>query len=165
MRTILHMATGMLALAATMTSPTMAEPERRATKNVVEIAAGEPSLSTLVTAVKAADLVNTLATTPNITVFAPTNDAFAKLPAGALDKLLADKEGLSNVLQYHVIDQVVTFREAYSLSEATMLNGETTKIKHRGNDVFINNAKIISRDIRASNGIVHVIDAVLLPAQ
>lgn len=133
--------------------------------NIVQVAVGSKDHTTLVTAVKAAELVDVLSNAGPFTVFAPTNEAFAALPAGTVEDLLKPekKDALTNILQYHVS---VAVYKAENLADGQTLgqvNGGNIKITRKGNDIFVNdNAKIIA-SIPASNGIIHVIDHVLLP--
>ncbi len=133
---------------------------------IVDIAAADPQFSTLVTAVTEAGLVDTLST-GEYTVFAPTNDAFAALPEGTLDELLADPEGaLTDVLTYHVVEGTVLAADVVELDgqEVATVNGESVTITV-GDDgsVMVNDATVVITDIEASNGVIHVIDAVLVP--
>jgi uncharacterized surface protein with fasciclin (FAS1) repeats len=132
-------------------------------KNIVEVASGNEDFSTLVTAIKAAGLVETLSGEGQFTVFAPTNAAFAKLPADTLDQLLANPTELSKVLTYHVVPGKVTADQVVGLTEATTAQGQKVSIKVENGVVMINNSKVTSTDIAASNGVIHVIDTVLLP--
>lgn len=119
-------------------------------------------LSTLTTAVKAADLKYTLKRSGPFTLFGPTNEAFAALPDGTVEALLQDPETLSNILLYHVVPGVVKAADVVNLTEATMANGETVSISVNGG-VKINNANVIVVDIPARNGVLHLIDQVLVP--
>ncbi len=135
-------------------------------KNVVQVAIGSPDHSTLVKAVQAADLVNALSTTGPFTVFAPTNAAFDKLPAGTLENLLKpeSKDALADILQYHVYVGVL---KAESLQDGQVLgqvNGGNVTVSVKDGKITIGGANIIA-SIPASNGIVHVIDAVLIPGK
>lgn len=132
-------------------------------KTIVGVASDNQDFSTLVTAVKAAGLVETLSGEGPFTVFAPTNAAFAKLPAGTLDQLLANPTELSKVLTYHVVAGKVTADQVVDLNEATTVQGQKVTIKVENGNVMVNNAKVTSTDIMASNGVIHVIDTVLLP--
>ena len=132
-------------------------------KNIVETAMGNPMFSTLVTAVKAADLVDTLSGAGPFTVFAPTNDAFAKIPATTLTAVLADKAKLTSILTYHVVSGKVMSKDVATMTEATTVQGEKVKID-ASNGVMINNAKVVTADIECSNGVIHVIDTVLMPS-
>ncbi len=138
-------------------------------KTIVEIAAGNPDFSTLVTAVSAAGLAETLSGPGPFTVFAPTNEAFAKLPAGTVETLLepANKEQLAAVLTYHVVPAAVMAKDVKPGTVETV-NGATFTVAVEDGSVILtdgqgNKAKVITTDIVASNGVIHVIDAVLLP--
>jgi transforming growth factor-beta-induced protein len=135
-----------------------------AEKNIVEVAQEAGNFKTLLQAATAAGLTDTLANTDNLTVFAPTDEAFAKIPAATLDALLKDTSALSDVLTYHIVGAKVPASVAVTLTEATMLNGKKVTISYDGQDLFINDAKVIAKDIQAKNGIIHVIDTVLLPS-
>ncbi|WP_070000726.1 fasciclin domain-containing protein [Cellulosilyticum sp. I15G10I2] len=135
--------------------------------DIVDIAAGDDRFETLVAALKAAELVDTLKGNGPFTVFAPTDDAFAKLPAGTLEELLKpeNKDTLVNILTYHVVAGRVPAEEALKLDgkEITMVNGDKAKIEVKDGSVFINGAKVIVTDIMAKNGIIHAIDTVIMP--
>jgi uncharacterized surface protein with fasciclin (FAS1) repeats len=132
---------------------------------VVDIAAGNPDFSTLVAALKAAGLVDTLKGAGPFTVFAPTNAAFAKLPAGTLDNLLKpeNRAQLTAILTYHVVPGRVLAADAVKLDTATTVNGATADIVASGGRVTIDGATITATDLKAGNGVVHVIDTVMLP--
>ncbi|MDV4151054.1 fasciclin domain-containing protein [Clostridium sp. AL.422] len=136
-------------------------------KNIVEIAKSDGRFNTLVEALNKANLVNTLEGKGPFTVFAPTDDAFKKLPAGTLENLLKpeNKDTLKNILLYHVAKGNLSSADILKLDgkKLTLLNGKTANITVKDGAVFINNAKIIITDIPASNGTIHVIDAVLIP--
>lgn len=132
-------------------------------KNIVEIALSDDNFSTLVTAVKTAGLVETLSSEGPFTVFAPTNEAFAKLPKETLDAVLADKEQLTAILTYHVVSGKVMAKDVVNLESAKTVQGGSIKIETVGGNVMIDNAKVIKTDIEAKNGIIHVIDTVLIP--
>ena len=121
--------------------------------------------NTLVAAVKAADLVDTLKGPGPFTVFAPTDEAFAKLPEGALEDLLKpeNKAKLQSVLTYHVVPGKVMSRDAVKLNSAKTAQGSSIKIKAMDNGVMVNDAHVVKADIAASNGVIHVIDKVILP--
>ena len=121
--------------------------------------------NTLVAAVKAADLVDTLKGPGPFTVFAPTDEAFAKLPEGVLEDLLKpeNKAKLQSVLTYHVVPGKVMSRDAVKLNSAKTAQGSTIKIKAMDNGVMVNDAHVVKADIAASNGVIHVIDKVILP--
>lgn len=134
-------------------------------KDVVKVAAGSPVHTTLVAAVKAADLVNVLSNAGPFTVFAPVNDAFDKLPAGTVDSLLKpeNKEKLADILQYHVA--VAVYKEDM-LTEGriiNMANGGNIRIKNQNGKITINDSATIVGTVPASNGLIHVVDGVLLP--
>ena len=136
-------------------------------KTVVEIAAGNKDFSTLVAAVKAAGLVETLSGKGPFTVFAPTNEAFAKLPKGTVEELLKpeNKEKLTAILTYHVVAGKVMAADAIKLDgkNAKTVNGQEIAIKVMDGKVKINDATVTAVDIVGSNGVIHVIDTVLLP--
>ena len=132
-------------------------------KNIVETAVAAGSFGTLVTAVKAAGLVETLSGPGPFTVFAPTDEAFAKLPPGTIDALLKDIPKLTAVLTYHVVAGKVMASDVVKLSSAKTVNGKSVSIKVMGGTVMIDNAKVIKTDIICKNGVIHVIDAVILP--
>ncbi len=133
-------------------------------KTIVDIAAANPDFSTLVTAVKAAGLAGTLSGTGPFTVFAPTNAAFAKLPAGTVENLLKpeNKDQLTAILTYHVVAGEVLAADVMKLSSAVTVNGKSVSID-TSNGVKINDATVTATDIDASNGVIHVIDTVILP--
>jgi len=142
-----------------MTLPAMAQK-----KNIVELAVGTKSLSTLVTAVKAGGLVETLTGNGPFTVFAPTNEAFNNLPDGVLAALLKpeNKDKLVAVLTYHVVPGKVMSTDLKNNMKAATAQGEKVTITTKGG-AKVNGAKVVSADIKASNGVVHVIDKVILP--
>jgi len=133
-------------------------------KTIVDVAAGNPEFSTLVTAVKAAGLAETLSGEGPFTVFAPTNAAFEKLPAGTVENLLKpeNKEQLVAVLTYHVVPGKVMAADVGGLTSAPTVNGKALKVDTRSG-VKIDNATVTATDIAASNGVIHVIDTVVLP--
>lgn len=134
------------------------------TMDIVETAQANGNFTTLLAAAQAAGLVDALKGDGPLTVFAPTDAAFAMLPAGALDALLADPDALTATLLYHVVADEVTASEVISLTSAPTLNGANLSISITGdNKVKINNAIVTVTDIKAKNGIIHVIDAVMLP--
>lgn len=133
-------------------------------KNIVELAVGTESLSTLVTAVKAAGLVETLSGNGPFTVFAPTNAAFEALPDGTLESLLKpeNKDQLVAVLTYHVVGAKVMSTDLKEGQKAKTVQGEEVTISLKGG-ASVNGAKVAMADVKASNGVVHVIDKVILP--
>ena len=142
-----------------------AEPTAEPLPSIAEIAAGDPNFSTLVAALDAAGLVETLAGEGSFTVFAPTNDAFAALPAGTVEGLLEDPQGaLTDILLYHVVDGVARAEDVVGLTEATTLNGAPIAIAVVDGGVRLNDSvNVVTTDIEATNGVIHVIDGVLLP--
>ena len=132
-----------------------------AAKDIVDTAVAAGNFKTLVVALKTADLVNTLKGKGPFTVFAPTDEAFAKIPKADLDALLANKEKLSAVLTYHVVPGKVMAKDVKAGDVATV-NGKTIKIT-TANGVVVNMSKVTATDIDASNGVIHVIDTVLMP--
>ncbi|HAY14565.1 MAG TPA: fasciclin domain-containing protein [Fimbriimonadaceae bacterium] len=158
--------TSTLAVAAIASVAVAAAP----TKDIVDIAAGDSNFSTLVSLVKQAGLVDTLKSEGPFTVFAPTNDAFAKLPKATVDAVVSDKALLTNVLLYHVVPGKVTAHQvidAAPLKAKTALKvnnaAQTLDIKVVNGKVRINNVNVIKTDIMAKNGVIHVIDGVLVP--
>jgi transforming growth factor-beta-induced protein len=140
-------------------------PVEEVSNTIVDIAAGNPDFSTLVAAVSAAGLVEALSGEGPFTVFAPTNEAFAKLPAGTLESLLLpeNKQALTDILLYHVVSGSVLAADVVKLSEAETLLGKNVAIKVDMDNVMINEATIVATDIIADNGVIHVIDSVILP--
>jgi uncharacterized surface protein with fasciclin (FAS1) repeats len=134
-------------------------------KDVVDTAISAGNLNTLVTAVQAADLVDVLKGSGPFTVFAPTDDAFAKLPKDSLNNLLKpeNKEMLQSVLTYHVVAGKYMASDVMGMGSAKTVNGESFTISKSGGNVMIDNARIIKTDVMASNGVIHVIDTVILP--
>jgi len=132
-------------------------------QTIVDVAASNPDFSTLVTAVTEAGLVDTLNSDGPFTVFAPTNEAFAALPEGQLQALLANKEQLVKVLTYHVVAGKVMAADVVGLTSATSVEGEPITIKAGPDGVMVNDANVTGTDIMASNGVIHVIDKVILP--
>ncbi len=134
-------------------------------KDIVDTAVGAGSFKTLVAAVKAAGLVDTLKGDGPFTVFAPTDEAFGKLSKCTLDSLLKpeNKHKLAAILTYHVVPGKVKAKKAAKLDSAKTVNGAEITIKPSGKSLMINNAKVVKADIKTSNGIIHVIDTVLIP--
>jgi uncharacterized surface protein with fasciclin (FAS1) repeats len=133
-------------------------------KDIVGVAAGADNFKTLVAAVKAAGLVETLQGKGPFTVFAPTDEAFAKLPAGTVESLLKpeNKEKLVAILTYHVLAGKVMAADVKTM-QAKTVNGQELSIKLEDGNVTVNNAKVIKTDVMAENGVIHVIDTVVLP--
>jgi uncharacterized surface protein with fasciclin (FAS1) repeats len=134
--------------------------------DIVAVAAGAGQFNTLVAAVKAAGLVETLQSPGPFTVFAPTDEAFAKLPAGTLDDLLLpeNKAKLAAILKYHVVAGEVLAADVVNLSSADTVEGQSVQISTSDSGVMVNDANVIATDVMASNGVIHVIDAVLIPS-
>jgi uncharacterized surface protein with fasciclin (FAS1) repeats len=134
-------------------------------KDIVDTAVAAGSFTTLAKALQAAGLVDTLKGAGPFTVFAPTDDAFAKLPAGTLADLLKpeNKAKLAAILTYHVVPGKVMASQVTGMKSAKTVNGASLKISVEGGVVMINNAKVVKTDIATSNGVIHVIDTVLLP--
>ncbi len=133
-----------------------------AASDIVDTAVSAGSFNTLVTAVKAAGLVDTLKGEGPFTVFAPTDEAFAKIPKAQLDALLADKQKLAAVLTYHVVPGSVMAKDVKA-GTAPTANGKPLNISTTGGKVRVNQAKVVKTDIVASNGVIHVVDSVILP--
>ena len=131
---------------------------------IVEIAAGNPDFSTLVSLLKEADLVSALEGDGPFTVFAPTNEAFAKVPADTLAALKADKVKLKAVLTYHVVSGKIMAADVPAKGDVKSLEGDTIAVTRTDAGVTVDGAKVVKADIKAKNGVIHVIDAVILPA-
>lgn len=134
-----------------------------AQKDIVATAVEAGSFKTLVAAVKAAGLVETLQGEGPFTVFAPTDDAFAALPAGTVEGLLKDKAALAKILTYHVVPGKVAAKDVVKLNWAETALGQSVRIRADGGNVMIDGAKVVKADIETSNGLIHVIDQVILP--
>ncbi len=132
-------------------------------KNIVQTAIDAGSFTTLVTAVQTADLVETLSGEGPFTVFAPTDDAFAAVPEETLNALLADKAELTKVLTYHVSSGKYMAEDVVSMDNITTLEGNMLDVEVTNEGVFVGGAKVIQTDIQCSNGVIHVIDTVLIP--
>ena len=134
-------------------------------KTIVEIAAGSEDFSTLVAAVKAAGLVDVLSSKGPFTVFAPTNEAFAKLPEGTVESLLKpeNKDKLIAVLKYHVVPGKVMAKDVVKVDSAKTAQGSSVTVTVEGKTVKVDNATVVKTDIEASNGVIHVIDTVIIP--
>ena len=135
---------------------------KKSSEDIVAVASSNDSFDTLVQAIQAAGLVDTLQGDGPFTVFAPTDEAFDKLPAGTLDNLLADKEKLTAILTYHVGPGKVTSSDVVALDRAKTVQGSELAID-TGDGVRVNDAKVVQADVEASNGVIHVIDTVLIP--
>ena len=151
-----------LALAAIVS---VAPAHAQQTKNIVDTAVAAGSFTTLAKALAAADLVTTLKGSGPFTVFAPTDEAFAKLPAGTLDNLLKseNKNKLRRILTYHVVAGEVRAADVVKLQSAKAVSGDTITVKASNGKVHVDGANVTKTDIAASNGVIHVIDTVILP--
>jgi uncharacterized surface protein with fasciclin (FAS1) repeats len=136
---------------------------KAAPKDIVATAVGAEDFKTLVTAVKAADLVKVLSGKGPFTVFAPNDEAFAEIPKEQLAALLKDPKALGGILTYHVVEGKVMAADVVKLSSAKTVQGEAVKVAVVDGKVKINDATVIKADIECTNGVIHVIDAVLLP--
>ena len=145
---------------AVLVAPSAAQADGH--KDIVDTAVAAGNFKTLAAALQAAGLVDTLKGKGPFTVFAPTDEAFAKIPKAALDALIADKPKLTKVLTYHVVAGKVMAADVVKLKEAKTVEGRMVKID-ASNGVKVNNAKVIKADVGASNGVIHVIDTVLMP--
>jgi uncharacterized surface protein with fasciclin (FAS1) repeats len=134
-------------------------------KTIVDVAASKPEFSTLVAALKAGGLVETLQGEGPFTVFAPTDEAFAKLPAGTLESLLKpeNRDQLRAILTYHVVPGKVLAKDVVGLDSATTVNGAKADVQVEGGTVTIDGAKVTATDVVAGNGVIHVVDTVMLP--
>ena len=130
---------------------------------IVDIAVADGRFTTLVAALQAAELVETLSGEGPFTVFAPTDDAFGKLPEGTVEGLLNDIPALTDILLYHVVSGEVLAEQVVELEEAATVLGENVSIRVEDGNVYINDSMVIITDIMADNGVIHVIDSVLLP--
>lgn len=147
---------------AGMTAVTNAAEEK---KDIVDTAVAAGTFKTLAAALKAAGLIDTLKGPGPFTVFAPTDEAFAKLPAGTVETLLKpeNKEKLVNILTYHVVSGDVPAEAAMKMKEATALNKKTITVEVKGDALYLNKSKVTTADVKSSNGTIHIIDAVLMP--
>jgi uncharacterized surface protein with fasciclin (FAS1) repeats len=153
----------LIAMVAVVTALAIPASAAAAPKNIVETAAGSKQFSTLVSLVKKAGLVGTLSGKGPYTVFAPTNAAFAKVPKKTLTELGENKAELRKVLLYHVLPGKVPASKVTMLESAKTAEGEEVQFSVRGKSAFVNESKIIKTDIACSNGLIHVINAVLIP--
>ena len=155
------MAAAVLAVAAMGSAPVQAQG-----KDIVDTAVAAGSFKTLAAALTAADLVGTLKGAGPFTVFAPTDEAFAKLPAGTVEMLLKpeNKAKLRRILTYHVVAGSVMAADVVKMTSAKAVSGDPLTIKTSGG-VMVNNAKVVKTDIRTTNGVIHVIDTVLMPSE
>lgn len=157
-------AIGTLAVVLTGTTPTTTSVQAQE-KDIVDTAVSAGSFKTLAAALQAADLVTTLKGAGPFTVFAPTDEAFAKLPAGTVENLLKpeNKAKLRRLLTYHVVSGKVMASDVVKLRSAKAVSGDTVKIATRDGGVTVDQANVVKTDIGASNGVIHVLDAVIMP--
>lgn len=134
-------------------------------KDIVDTAVANGSFTTLAAALEAGDLIETLKSDGSFTVFAPTDEAFAKLPDGTIEMLLLpeNKDKLVAILTYHVVPGEINAAQVVKLDSATTVNGSDVKISVHDENVFINDSRVVMTDIYASNGVIHVVDTVILP--
>jgi len=163
----MKMKTAMLGMALLLTAPALAGGGASVPSGntIAAIVSNDPNFSTLLAAVQAAGLTQTLSGPGPFTVFAPTNAAFAKVPADQLNALLANPTQLRAVLLYHVVPGRVTAAQVSRLTSAKTVNGANVNVSASGGMVMINDATVTKADVAASNGVIHVIDSVLLPPQ
>jgi len=135
----------------------------KAKADIVDTAVAAGNFSTLVTAVKAAELVDTLKSDGPFTVFAPNDAAFAKIPAADLNALIADKNALTKVLTYHVVAGQVMAADVVNLTSAKTVQGQELSIEVKDGKVYVDGAQVIATDIVTSNGVIHVLDSVVMP--
>lgn len=143
---------------------TVAKAPMKCSPTIVDVAAGNPDFSTLVTAVKAAGLVETLNGKGPFTVFAPTNEAFAKIPAADLSAILADKDKLTSILTYHVVGGKIMAADLKTGSQKVpTVNGEEAEVVFSASGVTYAAANVVKTDIETCNGVIHVLDSVVVP--
>ena len=138
-------------------------PARAASKNIVQTAVGAGQFKTLVSLVKQAGLASTLSGKGPFTVFAPTDAAFAKVPKATLDALAKDKAKLKSVLLYHVAKGRLTAAKVVKRSSIKTLNGKSVSVRVRSGKAYVGGARVVTPDVKASNGVIHVINKVLIP--
>ena len=162
---MIHLKARVLAAMLVIGTVAMAASKNTSDKDIVDTAVTAGSFQTLAKALQAAELVNTLKGPGPFTVFAPTDEAFAKLPAGTLDDLLKpeNRDKLRAILTYHVVPGKVSSANVVKLSSIKTVNGQHVKIKAMHGGVMVNTARVVKADIPASNGVIHVIDTVILP--
>jgi transforming growth factor-beta-induced protein len=134
-----------------------------ADRNLIEVLEKQGKFKTLLAALSATGLEEVVANAKDFTIFAPNDDAFGLLPDGTVEALLKDKKALSNILLYHVVAAKVPASVAITLDEATMANNLKVDVELRGSDLFVNDSQVIETDLNAANGVIHVIDEVLIP--
>ncbi len=154
---------GLALVVGTTAGATAAPATAKPKANIVQTAVASGQFTTLVALVKKAGLVGALSGKGPLTVFAPTDAAFAKVPKATLTALGKDKAKLKAVLLYHVVSGKVTAAQVVKLSSAKTLNGQSVAIKVKGGKVYVNGARVVTPDVMASNGVIHVINKVLIP--
>jgi len=165
MKKLVLMTLGLMMMASVSFAGECKARKTSAKKDIVDTAVGAESFTTLVAAVKAADLVDTLKGDGPYTVFAPTDKAFSKLPEGMIESLLKpeNKTKLQNILKYHVVPGKVMAKDVVKLNSAKTALGKKIEIETSEGSVMVNQATVVKTDIECSNGVIHVIDSVLLP--
>lgn len=156
----------LMVAALALTALTIGGPQARAAeKDIVDTAVAAGQFKTLASALQAAGLVDTLKGDGPFTVFAPTDEAFAKLPAGTVENLLKpeNKDQLVAILTYHVVPGKVQAADVVKMDEAKTVNGKMVDIEVKGDTAMVNDAKVTKTDIAASNGVIHIIDTVIMP--
>ena len=164
MKTFMMFSAALMLLAA----PALAQaPQSESKKTIVETAVSAGKFNTLVAAAKAAGLVEALSAKGPLTVFAPTDEAFEKLPKGTVESLLRpeNKEKLAAILKYHVVSGSYPAAKVLQNDSLKTLQGSELTIKQTGQGVMVNQAKVVATDVMASNGVIHIIDAVMLPKE
>lgn len=163
MKKYLMMFAAMMFVAA----PAMAEEKAKAEKNIVETAVGAGKFNTLVAAVKAAGLVDALSGKGPLTVFAPTDEAFAKLPKGTVESLLLpeNKDKLVAILTYHVVSGSYPAAKVVKADSLKTLQGQAITVKTSDDGVMVDKAKVVATDVMCTNGVIHIIDSVILPKE
>lgn len=152
-----------IAVALTASTVSSAATDAHQKKDIVDTAVAAGSFKTLAAALEAVGLIETLKGQGPFTVFAPTDEAFAKLPPGTVEALLKDKAKLTKILLYHVVSGNVMAKDVVKLNSAKTVEGSSVKITASNGKVMVNNANVIRTDIATSNGVIHVIDTVILP--
>jgi uncharacterized surface protein with fasciclin (FAS1) repeats len=157
--------TAAVAVVLSLSLGAFAGPKPAPSKDIVDTAVAAGSFKTLAAALQAAGLVDTLKGPGPFTVFAPTDDAFAKLPPGTIEELLKpeNKDKLVSILTYHVVAGKVTAAQVMKMNSAKTVNGQPLAITATGGTVMVDNAKVIKADILCTNGVIHVIDSVIMP--
>lgn len=156
---------GVLMSVMVLMAATMVTSAKTSDKDIVDTAVAAGSFKTLAAALQAAGLIDTLKGKGPFTVFAPTDEAFAKLPAGTVEALLKDTAKLKQILLYHVVAGNVTAKKVTGMKSAKSVQGSPIQITAKNGKVMVNNANVVTTDIMATNGVIHVIDTVIMPKQ